>query len=156
MNAGAYTVYPRGLINWNRKSASKEAMLSSADQNMLKYVKYASVWARGLALAFFDLGSLDLPRSCRSFSNSLLLSMASGIFAGLSACPSSTSFEEAVELLIMKGNLDALFHFCHHVESMTIDWYHEVILLDPRLLAIKFCFHFCYFTKSFLHKKVSH
>ena len=86
---------------------------------MLKlYVKYASVSARGLALPCFDLGLLNSLHSCRSFSNSLSLSMASGIFAGSSACPSSTSFEEAVELLIMKDNLDALFQFCHHVESM--------------------------------------
>ena len=47
-----------------------------------------------------------------------------------------------------------LFQFCRHVESMTD--YHEVIHLDPRLRAMKFCFHFCYFSESFLHKNVSH
>ena len=51
----------------------------------------------------------------------------------------------------------ALFQFCHHVESMTIDWYHKVISLDhPGLLVMKFCFHFWYFTKSLLHKKTPH
>ena len=40
----------------------------------------------------------------------------------------------------------AFFQFCCHVESMTID-YHEVIRLDARLRAMKFCFHFCHYYK---------
>ena len=99
---------------------------------------------QGLAFAFFDLSLPDLLHSCHSFSNSLSLSVSSRIFAGSSVCPSSTSRKEAAELLIMNRNL-LCFNFVAMLKAWRIiDWYRKVpvICLDPRLLAIKFCFHF--------------
>ena len=73
------------------------------------------------SFCFFDLSLRDSLHSCRSFSNSLSLSVSySRIFAGSSACPSSTLFKEAVELLI--ESQPALFQFCCDVESMTNYW----------------------------------
>ena len=73
------------------------------------------------SFCFFDLSLRDSLHSCRSFSNSLSLSVSySRIFAGSSGCPSSTLFKEAVELLI--ESQPALFQFCCDVESMTNYW----------------------------------
>ena len=85
--------------------------------------------------------------------------MSSRIFAGSSACPSSTLFKEAVELLIILNRNLLCFNFVAMLKAWRIiEWYHKVpvICLDPRLLVMKFCFRFCYFAKSFLHKKASH
>ena len=65
-------------------------------------------------------------------------------FAGSSVCPSLTSCKEAAELLIKNRNL-LCFNFVAMLKAWRIiDWYRRVpvICLDPRLLVIKFCFHF--------------
>ena len=66
---------------------------------------------QGLAFGFFDLSLPDSLHSCRSFSNSLSLFVSSRIFVGSSACPSSTLFKEAVELLIILNRNLLCFNF---------------------------------------------
>ena len=123
-----------------------------------KQVVFANQWV--FQLEVWVLPSLFLVRLIRFVLAALLLFIALCGFWNICWLISLSIidiFQRSCWIIKYHEAQPALFQFCRHVESMTIDWYHKVISLDhPRLLVMKFCFHFWYFTKSLLHKKTPH
>ena len=103
-----------------------------------KQVVFANQWV--CQLEVWLLPSLFLVRLIRFVLAALLLFIALCGFWNICWLISLSIidiFQRSCWIIKYHEAQPALFQFCRHVESMTID-YHEAIRLDPRLCAMKF------------------